>query len=147
MQTDFLALMRNLVEYSVAALLKDTDHTAGETVELTVMPEAKGIYVELPDESVRTLSTAGDTASITVDEVGLYTAVMKTKEGGEYVDFFVHIPAGEATSEAVDRLEIVASSATDAEAEEAISEIWFWVAAAMLVILLAEWGWYYREQY
>ena len=147
MQTDFLVLMRNIVEYSVPAFLKDTDHTVGETVELTVMPTAKGVYVELPDGSVRTLSTAGDTTSLTVDEVGLYTAVMKTKDGGEYVDFFVHIPAGEVVSDVVDRLEITTSSTTDVPAEEAISEIWFWVAAAMLVILLVEWGWYYREQY
>ena len=31
--------------------------------------------------------------------------------------------------------------------EDAINEIWFWVALGLLVLVLTEWGWYYREQY
>lgn len=147
MQTDFVVLIRNLVEYSVPALLKDTDHTAGENIELTVMPAAEGIYVELPDESIRTLSSAGDTTSFTAEDVGIYTAVMQTADGGEYVDFFVHIPDGEVVSLPGGALEIEVSADSGIEAEDAIAETWFWIAAFMLLVLLIEWGWYYREQY
>ena len=113
------------MEYSVPALLKDTDHTAGETVELTVIPSAEGIYVELPDDSIRTLSSSGETTSLTVDEVGIYTAVMKTADGGEYVDFFVHVPDGEVVSLPGGALEIEVSADSDIEAEDAIAETWF----------------------
>ena len=147
MQTDFVVFMRNLVEYSVPAFLKDTDHTAGGTVALTVMPAAQQLYVELPDDSIRSLSTASSTASVAVDEVGIYTAVMTTADGGEYVDFFVHIPDGETASDTVSELSVELSSDTNLQAEDATSEIWFWLALGMLLIVLTEWGWYYREQY
>ena len=147
MQTDFVVLMRNLVEYSVPALLKDTDHTAGETVEFTVMPSAEQIYVEYPDESLKTLSTASDYVSFTAEDVGIYTAVMTTADGGEYVDFFVHIPENEVAPQTGGTLEIELSADTTITVAEAISEIWFWLAAAVLLIILLEWGWYYHEQY
>ena len=147
MQADFVVLVRNLVEYSVPGMLKDTDHTAGETVELTVMPAAEQLYVELPDESIKTLSAVGEISSIAADDVGIYTAVMTTADGGEYVDFFVHVPEGEVAETIGTAIEIELSTDTDIPVEEAISEIWFWIAAAMLLLILLEWGWYYHEQY
>lgn len=147
MQTDFIVFMRNLVEFSVPSFLRDTDHTAGGTVALTVMPAAQQLYVELPDDSIKALSTAGSISSVAVDEVGIYTAVMTTAEGGEYVDFFVHIPDGESTTYTVSDLSVELSSDTDTHAVDAISEVWFWLALGMLLIVLTEWGWYYHEQY
>lgn len=147
MQTDFVVFMRNLVEFSVPSFLRDTDHTAGGTVALTVMPAAQQLYVELPDDSIKALSTAGSISSVAVDKVGIYTAVMTTADGGEYVDFFVHIPDGESTTYTVSDLSVELSSDTDTHAVDAISEVWFWLALGMLLIVLTEWGWYYHEQY
>ena len=147
MLTDFVLFMRNLVEYSVPDLLKDTDHIAGSTVTLTVMSGAQELYVELPDGSVKALSTAADTCAVTAREVGIYTAVMTTADGGEYVDFFVHIPDGESVSRTLAELSVELTPSADQPVEDAIAEIWFWVAVAMLIIVLAEWGWYYHEQY
>lgn len=147
MQTDFIVFMRNLVEFSVPSFLRDTDHTAGGTVALTVMPAAQQLYVELPDDSIKALSTAGSISSVAVDEVGIYTAVMTSADGGEYVDFFVHIPDGESTTYTVSELSVELSSDTETHAEDAISEVWFWLSLGMLLIVLTEWGWYYHEQY
>ena len=147
MQTDFVIFMRNLVEYSAPALLKETDHVAGSTVILTVLASAQQLYVELPDNSIKTMSTAANTCSIPARDVGIYTAVMTTAEGGEYVDFFVHIPYGESASVTISDLSVDLSVTAGGEIEDVISEIWFWLALGMLVIVLAEWGWYYHEQY
>lgn len=147
MQQDFVVLMRNLVNYSVPSLLKDTDHIAGSTVSLTVTAAAEELYVQMPDETIKALSTAGDISTLTVKEVGIYTVVMTTADGGEYVDFFVHIPTGESASQTLPELAIALSYDTDTQPEDAISEIWFWLALAMLLVVLAEWRWYYHEQY
>ena len=147
MQTDFVIFMRNLVEYSAPALLKETDHVAGSTVTLTVLASAQQLYVELPDNSIKAMSTAANTCSIPARDVGIYTAVMTTAEGGEYVDFFIHIPYGESASVTISDLSVDLSVTAGGEIEDAISEIWFWLALGMLVIVLAEWGWYYHEQY
>ena len=147
MQKDYVVLMRNLVEYSVPAFLKDTDHVAGTTVELTVMPDAQELYVERPDGSIRSLPAIGSTTTLTVNTVGVYTAVMTTAEGGEYVDFFVHIPAEESRTNTLPALSLELTQEAGVEVEDATSEIWFWLALGMLVFVLLEWGWYYREQY
>ncbi|MBR4863110.1 MAG: BatA domain-containing protein [Oscillospiraceae bacterium] len=147
MQTDFLLFMRNLVEYSVPAFLKDTDHTVGSSVTLTVMPGAEAIYVELPDDSIQALSTAAAVTAVTVDAVGIYTAVMTTQDSGEYVDFFVHVPESESRSVSLAELSLELPTDISQDAEDAISELWFWVAVIMLITVLGEWGWYYHEQY
>ena len=147
MQKDYVVLMRNLVEYSVPAFLKDTDHVAGTTVELTVMPDAQELYVERPDGSIRSLPSIGSTTSLTVNAVGVYTAVMTTAEGGEYVDFFVHIPAEESRTNTLPALSLELTREAGVQVADATSEIWFWLALGMLIFVLLEWGWYYREQY
>lgn len=147
MQRDFVILMRNLVEYSVPSFLEQTDHDAGTTVDLTVMPDAKELYVERPDGSIRSLPAIGSTSSIAVNEVGVYTAVMTTEDGGDYVDFFVHIPAAESQSQLMPLLSLDMEQEIVEQVEDATSEIWFWLALGMLVFVLVEWGWYYHEQY
>ncbi len=147
LQTYFVVFVKNLVEFSVPGLLRTTDYNAGDTVKLTVMPTAEGIYVELPDESIKTISTSGDYGTVVAEDIGVYTAVMQTQDGGEYVDFFVHIPKGEVAASTFGTLEIELSTDDTLEAQDAISEIWIWLAAIMLILVLAEWGWYYHEQY
>ncbi len=146
---DFMVLMRNLVEYSIPAVLKDTDHTIGETVELTVLPYAEQMYVEHPDGEIEQLSTEGEYCLITPDVIGVYTAVMTSGESGQYIDFFVHFPLEEMSVEDGGALEVHLPENADLSdtADDAMSELWFWLAAALLLLLLIEWGVYYREQY
>ena len=73
---------------------------------------------------------------------------MTTADGGEYVDFFVHLPEGESSSEA--DAEILPALPVDGSAgmaEELVSEIAVWAAAVFLILLLIEWGCWYRDSY
>ncbi len=146
---DYILFMRNLVEYSVPSLIKSTDYAIGESVKLTVMPAAKELYVELPDEHVNQLSMDEDTIRLIPNQLGIYTVVMATAEGGEYADFFVHIPNGETSCRNMEKVEahIGVSDKEQAEVDEAYVELWYYLAAVLLVLLLVEWGCYYYEQY
>lgn len=146
---DFMVLMRNLVEYSIPAVLKDTDYTIGENVELTVLPYAEQMYVEHPDGEIEQLSTEGEYCIVKPESIGVYTAVMTSENSGQYVDFFVHFPTEEMTAEDGGALEVHLPDGAELEniPENAMKEIWFWFAAALLLLLLIEWGFYYREQY
>ena len=146
---DFMVLMRNLVEYSIPAVLKDTDHTIGETVELTVLPYAEQMYVHRPDGEIEELSIDGEYELVTPESVGVYTAVMTYGESGQYVDFFVHLPIEEMSVEQGSALEVHLPENSDGSdsADDAMNELWFWFAVALMVLMLAEWGVYYREQY
>jgi hypothetical protein len=145
---DYILLVRNLVEYSVPALVKGDDYAIGEKVKLTVMPYAKELYIELPDGQVRQLSTTEDVVTISPTELGVYTAVITTDESGEYADFFVHIPNGETGIVEPMNIEANIQVVEDASIEdEAFAELWYYLAIILLILLLVEWGCYYYEQY
>ncbi len=147
MLTDFVLLIRNLVEYSVPGLLRETDFTVGDSVKLSILPIAEQLYVEYPDGKIKEMSTSGSYSSLSPDTVGIHTAVMTTADGGEYVDFFVHLPENETANQPGGKLEVELSDTDNLRTEDAISEAWFYFALVMLILILAEWGWYYREQY
>ncbi len=147
MQPDFPILIRNLVSYSMPALLKDMDHTAGETLHFTVLPGGNELSVTLPDQSVKYLSTRADEAAFLCETTGIHTAVLTGDELREYVQFFVHVPKNESVDESPLPLSISIEEKTTEDAPTAISKTWHWIAGLMLLLLLLEWGWYYREQY
>lgn len=146
MQTDYVVLMKNLVEASVFDLVPGSDFSVGSTVELAVLPRAQQMHVQLPDGSIMALVPDNGQCSITPTTIGVHTAVVTTPSGGEYADFFVHIPEGEALCPAHKIMSITKTEST-ADAPDAIAELWGWLAAAMLVLLILEWRVYFREQY
>ncbi len=147
LQPSFLVLIRNLVRYSMPSLLKDTDYTVGQTAKISVLPDAKELYLQYPDGAVKELFIADEYCTVFLNETGVYTAVMKTADGGEYADFFVHVPEGEMASQMGGDINIAIRSENETDSKEAIRGIWFWLAIAFLFILLIEWEWYYYEQY
>ena len=146
MQTDFLVLMDNLVEFSVPTFVEGREHIAGDTVTLTVTPGAQQLYMQYPDGSVQQLSTTFETASVTADQVGIYTAAMTTGDRSEYADFFVRLAPEEFAVNTYQTLFLELSSQKIVSTEESVSEVWFWAALGLLLLILTEWGWYCREQ-
>lgn len=146
LKKEFLILMNNIVEWSIPSMMSITDYSIGQTVSIAKLPDSLEMYVEYPDENIRQLSMNEDFCSVTVNEVGVYTAVTKFAEGGDYVDFFVHIPEGELT-EVGGSINISVAENEIEKKEEAEVGAWFWFALAILLLLLVEWGVYYYEQY
>ena len=146
MQTDYVVLMKNIVEASVFDLIPGSDFAVGTNIELAVLPNAQQMYLELPDGSVRDLTPEGGHCTVLLDQIGVHTAVVMTPAGGEFGDFFVHIPEGENNSVPHGLLSVAPAMDVN-DGADAITELWIYVAAAMLVLLILEWGVYFREQY
>lgn len=146
MQTDYVVLMKNIVEKSVFDLIPDSKFPVGSTVELAVLPNAQQMYMELPDGSIKTLTPNAGQCSVALDTVGVHTAVVSTAAGGEFADFFVHIPEGEVSCPVHEPMSVTLTEGSS-DAPDAITELWIWLALAMLVLLIVEWGVYFREQY
>jgi len=146
MQTDYVVLMKNIVEASVFDLTPGSDFAVGTSIDLAVLPNARQMYISLPDGSVQDLTPDGGHCTVALTEIGVHTAVVTTAAGGEFADFFVHIPAEENHSTPYDLLSVAPATDTSG-GSDAITELWIYVAAAMLVLLILEWGVYFREQY
>jgi hypothetical protein len=58
----------------------------------------------------------------------------------------VHVPVSEAETASDVVLELAPSFGTGAEEEKVYTEMRLWVLLAVLLLLVLEWGWYYREQ-
>ena len=149
LQSGFVILMRNLLGYSVPPLIQDNDFSIGEIVELNELPSADALCVQYPDGKIETISTINRQGSIVVDSLGLHTAFMTIGVGGEAADFFVHIPETENAVQEGGTIEwsYTANPDVSTAPTEAFTEIWFWLAAALLLLILLEWGVYYYEQY
>ncbi len=146
MQTDYVVLMKNIVEASVFDLIPGSDFAVGTNMELAVLPNAQQMYLNLPDGSVLDLTPEGGHCTVALNQIGVHTAVVTTAAGGEFGDFFVHIPEGENVTVPHGLLS-VAPTVDVTGGSDAITELWFYLAAAMLVLLILEWGVYFREQY
>ena len=151
LQSDFTALMRNIVEYSAPSVVKETDYSVGDTVTVTAVHETSDLYIETPDEQIETLPLTEEIRYVDYipETPGVYTAVASSEETGEYADFFVHIPDGEIKGSEDAVLKIAAAMSGNLAADEdhlAVRELWIYLAAAILFLLLLEWGIYYYEQ-
>ena len=148
LQQDFVVLMRNLVNYSVPPFIEKTDFSIGEYITLNSLPAAENLYVKYPDGKIETISTMSNVGGITAKDLGVHTAFMTIGVGGESADFFVHIPESEMlpAEESIIEWDMPSGNLNTAP-EEAFTELWFWLAAVLLLIILLEWGVYYYEQY
>lgn len=149
MKADFVIFIKNLLEYSLPEMLEVTDYAVGDSVRVAVLPSSQMLYVQLPDDSVQSLSVATATSSVVVDTVGVYTAVQTLSSGtSQHVDFYVHVPLSETSNDVGGSLSVTLPTAdSDIVAEEGLEEIWFWIVLALFILILAEWGLYYYEQF
>lgn len=146
LQADYVALMRNIVENSVFDLIPAADFSVGQTLELAVLPQALEMHLVLPDETLKAMVPAAGKCTTVLTATGLHTAVVTTPSGGEFADFFVHIPENEVLCKPHTPMSVALTESSE-DAPDAISELWLYIAGVMLLLLILEWGVYYREQY
>lgn len=152
LMADYVVLIKELFAYSVPEILMDTDYAVSDTVSINVLPSSKYFYVEFPDGELVSYSTKQSETELMPDTVGVHSAVQTLSDGTtKQVDFFVHVPLSDMRDEAAESaLSIRLPSADEVSTivpEDGLSEIWIWVLSALLLLILAEWGIYYYEQF
>jgi len=150
--SDFVILVRNLLNCSVPEMLTDTDYSVGEMVSVTVLPQSQQLNIEYPSGTVLGLSVKASYAKFSPEALGIYMAVQTLTSGSsQYVDFFVHLSAEESHATVEESVSVVLAvtdaETADAGTEKGFSEIWFWFVVALLIFILAEWRMYYYEQF
>ena len=115
--TDFVILMRNLLEYSFPDVIDKTNYVVGEDAIVNIVTNATNFRAESPTGKDIYIETDGTTATISLNEVGTYTVYMTVanKETGYKLYSCAHPDestpavnqpdfslAGEATYERID---------------------------------------------
>ncbi|MBQ8583626.1 MAG: BatA and WFA domain-containing protein [Clostridia bacterium] len=73
---DYMALISNLVDYSFPEMIDRTSYECGEEAEINVVANCDSIRVESPRGVISYLNTDSASATVALDEVGVYTVTV-----------------------------------------------------------------------
>jgi hypothetical protein len=147
LQADFLVMMRNLVARSLPSLVKEREIPCESTLSLYPPLAGDKLYLEQPDKSVKELSFSDGFCQISVSLPGIYTAAALQNGEGVYADFFVHVPKAALEKQSASELLLPLPEQNAQSPQKAQKSLLFWAALLILLLILTEWGLYYREQY
>ena len=138
---DFAFLMYNLFNYYIPTTVDSGSFEIGDTVELT----ARGTELSVDDGKGNKKDFEGKRGEITVATPGTYTVTQTPISGKEVKEaIFVHIPASESNISAEeDSLTGPAFLENDADVR---TDLLFYFALALIVLLFAEWWLHSREK-
>ena len=146
LSTDFVILMRNLLEYSFPDVIDQTSYTVGEDAILNVVSNVTNLRATSPSGKDIFLDTSGTMATIKLDEVGTYTIGMNI--AGEEITGYIY--SGTHPGEGVPAYEEVEFSLAGERTYERMDgefdpSVIIFVVLALL--FLADWGVYCYEKY
>ena len=142
--TDFVYLMRNLMNLAVPSLLERRLTEVGEIQRVTLSPSASSVRVTAPDGTVTAFGDEEGDGSLKIALPGVYTV----EAGEEETGFFAAIPKEESAPQSVSALSLIPAEGAEEEAPEtAESGLWRIAAAVLLLLLLTEWGIWVYEQF
>ena len=151
LQSDLTVMMRNLFKYALPWIVEETSACVGEPLTISLLPYEDTVFILKPDNTRIELSMDQASAVYTPTDVGVYRITEKSDEKTVYKDIFIHIPESESSVQKLDGLSIDKSvdsfRGSDKEtAPKAATRLSVWIAAAALVLILAEWGMTCREE-
>ena len=85
--TDFIAIVRNLIDFSFPKVLEKTNYISGETASVNVVAGCDSIIATSPSGRVIPLALGGTTAELVLTEAGVYKIECMT--GGSAKEYFI----------------------------------------------------------
>ena len=144
--TDFVILMRNMLEYSFPDVIDSTAYTVGDEAVINIVKNASNFKAVSPSGKNIYIETDSATAAIPLTEVGTYS-VSLTIAGREAV---YHLYAGAHPAESEPTLDgedfSLVGQATDGMIDGEYDPLPI-LFIAIAVLFIADWGLYLYEKY
>lgn len=142
----FPALIHNMVEYSLCPPLQATAYEVGDEVTLNKVSGAVLTSVKGSDVAAVAENHVRMPVTFIAEEPGLYTVTqVMADETVEEAQYFVRLASEESNLTAAGgNLPEIEGAETEVSYEK---EITWWFVAALLVLIVVEWGLQYREQF
>ncbi len=146
LSTDFVMLLRNLLEYSFPNVIDETNYIVGEDALVNILKNAENLKAISPSGKDIYIETDGATATLSLTEIGTYVISMKL--AGDEMKYQIYSSANEA--ESVPTVEEEDFSLNGEKTDSSIDGEYdpmmlFFVCLAILFI--ADWGVYCYEKY
>ena len=146
LSTDFVMLLRNLLEYSFPDVIEETNYIVGEDALVNILKNAENLKAVSPSGRDIYIETDGATATLSLTEIGTYVISMKL--AGNEMNYQIYSGANELESRPTMEEEdfSLTGEKTDANIDgEYDPMMLFFVCLAILFI--ADWGVYCYEKY
>lgn len=151
--TDYVLLVRGMLNYSVPPMLERQDYASGAQVSPRTLERCRKLFLQTPDMRVRALDPQDGGMDLCLSAPGGYTLMQEMEDGQErLLSFFVHMPQKESRLEAQGgaAFALMTGKQTAEDVQPALAQpvaLLRVLAAALVLVLLLEWVVYHREQY
>lgn len=143
--TDYVILMRNLLEYSFPEVVAQQTYHVGDLAQVNVLANCDAIRVESPRGGVTYLSTGLAVNELALTEVGTYT-ITATVEGQERTfRIYAAVPVSECAPESEAIQMAVQGQAAEGGFDGAYDPLMI-LFVCLAVIFILEWGVYCYEK-
>ncbi|MBR2024515.1 MAG: VWA domain-containing protein [Clostridia bacterium] len=144
--TDFVMLMRNLIEYSFPNVIDETSYIVGEDALVNILKNAENYKAKSPSGKDIYIETDGATSTIALTEIGTYEISLTF--GGNEMKYQIYSGANEVESQpAVNEKEFSLSGEkqeSDMDGKYDPTIVFF---ICLAVLFIADWGVYCYEKY
>ena len=146
LSTDFVMLVRNLLEYSFPNVVDETNYIAGDEAIVNILANAENLKAVSPSGREIFIDGEGATATLTLDEIGTY--VVKMTISGIESNYKIFVGANPVESKPLINEEefLVAgekgNNKIDGEFDAMMS-----LFIILAVLFVADWGVYCYEKY
>lgn len=158
--SDYIVLMRNMLDFSAPPMLGAQDFACGEAVYPKVMARCEKLFLQTPDMTVRIVEENERETGVRLTAPGGYTLLQELAGGEERIlSFFAHMPKEESRIEAAqssysdqalslwlaDEEETAALRESTRE-DQQVNPLRL-LASVLLALMCLEWVVYHREKY
>lgn len=146
LSTDFVMLVRNLLEYSFPNVVDETNYIAGDEAIVNILANAENLKAVSPSGREIFIDNEGATATLTLDEIGTY--VVKMTISGVESSYNLFVGANPVESKPLINEEeflVVGEKGNDKIDGEFDAMMTLFIILAVLFV--ADWGVYCYEKY
>ena len=146
LSTDFVILMRNLLEYSFPDVIDETSYTVGDDAILNIVSNVSNLKATSPSGKDIFLDTEGTMATIKLDEVGTYEIGM-TIAGEERIGYIYSGAHPEESKPAVEESDFSLAGERTYDRRDGELDPIIIIFVTLAILFLADWGVYCYEKY
>ena len=152
MLIDFPLLTMNMINFSLPSVVSDRSFDVGETVKFNAPVGATGLEFKYFNEEEGEFDTKDSfeatDAELDLELLGNYAITITYANGHEQTIMLpTSIPADESDIEMRGDTVVAKEVLPGIEVKKEPMEIWPYIVMALLVILVVEWGVYYRDEF
>ena len=146
LSTDFVMLLRNLLEYSFPNVIDETNYVVGEEAIINILANVEHVKAMTPSGRELFVDSEGATATIVLDEVGTY--VVKMTLAGEESSYNIYVGANPVESKPLIKEEefLVAGEKGNEKIDGEFNATTL-LFICLAVLFIADWGVYCYERY